>query len=133
MGASTAHRIGVSDLVKALPGMVRHTPEAIIGAATLLTLRAGTRESVGHFFATRARRHPERVFLTSDAARYTYGEANTLVNRYAAVLVEHGVRPGDVVGILAENRPETLLVALAAVKLGAAAGMFNHNQRGEVL
>ena len=133
MGANTARRIGLGDLVRALPGMVRHTPETLLGAATLLTLRPGTRESVGHLFATRARRHPDRTFLTFEDAHYTYGEANALVNRYAAVLAEHGVRPGDVVGILAENRPETLLVAVGAVKLGAAAGMFNHNQRGEVL
>jgi fatty-acyl-CoA synthase len=133
MVPSTAPRIGVGELVKALPGMLRHAPEAALGAATLLTLRSGTRESIGRFFATRAARHPERVFLTFEDVLLTYGEANAQVNRYAAVLRERGVRPGDVIGILAENRPETLLVALAAVKLGAAAGMFNHNQRGDVL
>ena len=132
-GPSSARRIGLGDLVQALPGMARHAPQTLVGAAQLLTLRASTRESIGHFFATRAARHPDRVFLTDDRVQLSYGEANARVNRYASVLAEFGVEPGSVVGILAENRQETLLVALAAVKLGAAAGMLNHNQRGEVL
>ena len=49
------------------------------------------------------------------------------------MLADLGVARGDVVGILGKNSPETLLIALAAVKLGAAAGMLNHNQRGDVL
>lgn len=133
MTSSMSRRIGLVDLARALPGMVRHAPQTAIGAAQLLTLRGTTRESIGHVFATRAARHPDRVFLTFEDATLTYGEANKQVNRYAAVLAEYGVGSGDVVGILAENRPETLLVALAAVKLGAAAGMLNHNQRGDVL
>ena len=35
--------------------------------------------------------------------------------------------------MLSKNRPEALFVALAAVKLGATAGMLNYNQRGDVL
>src|ERR1700716_3460687 len=132
-GPSSARRIGLGDLVQALPGMARQAPQTLVGAAQLLPLRATTHESIGHFFATRAARHPDRVFLTFDGVQLSYGKANAQVNRYASVLAEYGVEPGSVVGILAENRPETLLVALAAVKLGAAAGMLNHNQRGDVL
>ena len=35
--------------------------------------------------------------------------------------------------MLAKNHPQTLLVMLATVKLGAIAGMLNYNQRGHVL
>lgn len=55
------------------------------------------------------------------------------MNRYADVLRGRGVDRGDVVGVLAKNTPEALLIALAAVKLGAAAGMLNYNQRDDVL
>src|SRR5258706_5981344 len=104
-GPPSARRIGLADLVRALPGMARHAPLTLVGAAQLLTLRATTRESIGHFFATRAARHPDRVFLTFEGVRLSYGEANARVNRYASVLAEYGVEPGGVVGILAENRP----------------------------
>ncbi|HEV2780607.1 MAG TPA: long-chain-acyl-CoA synthetase [Actinophytocola sp.] len=132
-GPATARRIGLTDVVRALPGLARHTPQIARGALDLLTLRPTTRESIGHVFATRAARHPDRPFLVFEGRRYTYGEANAWVNRYASVLAGRGVEAGDVVGILATNRPETLLAALATVKLGAIAGMLNHNQRGEVL
>src|SRR5690606_16256887 len=80
-----------------------------------------------------ADRNPERTFLRFEGQSLSYGDANAQVNRYAAVLTSQGVRRGDVVAVLMGNRPETLLVALAAVKLGAAAGMLNTNQRGDVL
>lgn len=43
------------------------------------------------------------------------------------------MRRGDVVGVLMTNRPETLFVVLATVKLGATVGLLNHNQREQVL
>ncbi|HEU5473183.1 MAG TPA: long-chain-acyl-CoA synthetase [Actinophytocola sp.] len=130
---TATRRIGIGDLLRALPGMARHTPQAARGAFELLTLKPTTRASIGQVFAGIAARHPERVFLTFEGAALRYGEANARVNRYAATLSGRGVRAGSVVGVLATNRPETLLVALAAVKLGAVAGMLNHNQRGDVL
>jgi fatty-acyl-CoA synthase len=132
-GSSPARRIGLGDLVKAVPDLVRYGPEIARGAAELVTIRPGSRGSVGQVFARRAARHPQRVFLTYRGRPLSYGEANEQVNRYAAVLAQYGVGSGSVVGILATNRPETLLVALATVKLGAIAGMLNHNQRGDVL
>lgn len=131
--AAHARRVGLTDLLRAFPDMVRHGPRIARGAFELVRLRATSKESVGQVFAKLAARHPDRTFLTFEGTRHRYGEANALVNRYAAVLAEHGVGSGSVVGVLAENRPETLFAALAAVKLGAAAGMLNHNQRGEVL
>src|SRR5262249_365894 len=132
---SAARRIGLGDLVRALPDLARHAPQTLIGAARLLTLRAGSPTSTAPRSATSpplAARPPDRTFLTFERTRSSYGQANEQINAYAAVLADHGVGPGDVVGILAENRPDPLLVALAAVKLGAIAGMLNHHQRGEV-
>jgi fatty-acyl-CoA synthase len=132
-GPSTVRRIGLTDVARALPGLAKHAPEVARGAFDLLTMRSTSRASIGQVLATRAARHPERTFLVFEDRRYSYGEANAQVNRYASVLAGHGVDAGSVVGILATNRPETLLVALATVKLGAIAGMLNHHQRGEVL
>ncbi|HVK20370.1 MAG TPA: long-chain-acyl-CoA synthetase, partial [Actinokineospora sp.] len=72
-------------------------------------------------------------FVRFEDSELTYGEANALVNRYASVYAAHGVGPGKTIAVMAGNRPETLLAALAGVKLGAAVGMINTNQRGDVL
>jgi fatty-acyl-CoA synthase len=132
-GSPANHRIGLGDLIRALPGVLRHGPQSARGALELLTTTPSSRASIGMVFAGIAARHPRRTFLTFEGAAYSYGEANAKVNRYAATFAAQGVEAGSVVGIMATNRPETLLAALAAVKLGAIAGMLNHNQRGEVL
>ncbi|SDC78160.1 long-chain-acyl-CoA synthetase [Actinokineospora iranica] len=126
-------RVRATDVLRALPSMTFDGPRMAFGAIGLLTMRPADRESIGHIFQRAAAKHPQRPFIRFEDREITYGEANTIVNRYAAVLAEHGVHPGHTVGILAGNRPETLLAALAAVKLGAAAGMINTNQRGDVL
>ncbi|MFC8044311.1 long-chain-acyl-CoA synthetase [Nocardia sp. NPDC057353] len=126
---SAPSTVGLLDIVTRLPGMVPDAPAMLRNAVGLLT---GGR-SVGYAFQQVAHRVPDRVFLRFEGAAFTYREANAEVNRYAAVLTAAGVRRGDVVGILLQNRPEALFAVLATVKLGATAGLLNHHQRGEVL
>ncbi|GGC73280.1 long-chain-acyl-CoA synthetase [Hoyosella rhizosphaerae] len=125
--------VRLADAAKALPALVPDAPRMVRGAVKLLSTTAKTRNSVGRVFQRAAAAHPDRPFLRFEGKDVTYREANDQVNRYAAVFAENGVTRGSVVGVLASNRPSTLLVALAAVKLGAVAGMLNYNQRGDVL
>ncbi|MBU4616411.1 long-chain-acyl-CoA synthetase [Rhodococcus sp. GG48] len=129
---AAASTIGLVQLALQLPRMATEIPSLARGALGL-TRKPDARESIGRVFQDLARRQPDRPFIRFDGASISYRQANERVNRYADVLVQQGVERGDVVGILMKNRPETLLLTLAAVKLGAVAGMLNHNQRGEVL
>lgn len=113
-------------MVPDLPNMVRHVPGMIVRPPA-------AKRTIGQIFAKRAAAHPDRPFIRWHGESMTYGEVNRQVNRYAAVLAERGVGVGDVVGILAKNSPTDLMVILAALKLGAVAGMLNYNQRGEVI
>lgn len=119
-------------LLAQLPTMLPDAPSLLRGALGM-TRTPTARETIGSVFQKLAERRPDRPFLRFDGDTLSYGDANAQVNRYAAVLTARGVRVGDVVGILMTNRPEALLITLAAVKLGAAAGMLNNHQRGEVL
>nr|WP_238773839.1 long-chain-acyl-CoA synthetase [Prescottella equi] len=129
---AAASTIGLVQLALQLPRMATEIPSLARGALGL-TRKPDARESIGRVFQDLARRQPDRPFIRFDGASISYRQANERVNRYADALVQQGVERGDVVGILMKNRPETLLLTLAAVKLGAVAGMLNHNQRGEVL
>ena len=129
---AAASTIGLVQLALQLPRMATEIPSLARGALGL-TRKPDARESIGRVFQDLARRQPDRPFIRFDGASISYRQANERVNRYADVLVQQGVERGHVVGILMKNRPETLLLTLAAVKLGAVAGMLNHNQRGEVL
>ena len=128
----TTARIGLGHLATRLPKLL---PDAATMAAGGLGLLLGpdTRQSIGLMFQRLAARHPERPFLKFEGATWSYGEANAQANRSAHALAARGIRRGDAVGVLMRNRPETLLLILGIVKLGATAGLLNHNQRGDVL
>ncbi|MFC7618469.1 AMP-binding protein [Actinokineospora soli] len=123
----------ITDVLRAVPSLTIDMPIMLRGAVGLLTLKPTATASIGLVFQQAAAAHPDRPFLRFEGVDLSYGEANKRVNRMASALAQRGVKPGATVGIMAANAPNTLLAALAAVKLGAAAGMLNHNQRGEVL
>uniref|UniRef100_UPI002454FB52 AMP-binding protein n=1 Tax=Nocardia abscessus TaxID=120957 RepID=UPI002454FB52 len=124
--------VSLIDLARNLPAMALDAPGMLRNALGML-VTADSKSSVGLYFQRNAHRHPDRVFLRFEGAAYTYGEANAQVNRYASVLAARGVGRGDVVGVLMTNRPETMFVVLATVKLGATVGLLNHHQRDRVL
>ncbi|MFI5777918.1 long-chain-acyl-CoA synthetase [Nocardia sp. NPDC051570] len=124
--------VSLFDLARRLPGMAWDAPGLLRGALGML-VRSHDRSSVGLYFQRAADRFPDRPFLRFEGRDYSYGSANAEVNRYADVLTARGVGRGDVVGVLMTNRPETLFVVLATVKLGATVGLLNHNQREQVL
>jgi fatty-acyl-CoA synthase len=66
-----------------------------------------------------ARRLPEREAVVGPGGRYTYRQLRGEVRRMARALHGLGVRPGDRVAILMGNRPEWIIVDLAAALLGA--------------
>jgi len=103
------------------------------GLLNMALLRPGWRGSIGSVLERHARRNGGRIALAFEERRWTYAQLNAWANRIAGVLRARGVRPGDAVAILMENRPEILACVAATVKLGAVAGMLNYNQRGEVL
>jgi fatty-acyl-CoA synthase len=132
MGAEARHKVGLLEIATTLPRMTTALPSVLRGVPGLLR-KPDDKESIGHIFQRVAAKTPDHPFVRFEGDTLTYGQANDLVNRYASVLTDRGVQRGDVVGVLAKNSMRTLLVALAAVKLGATAGMLNFNQRGEVL
>ena len=62
---------------------------------------------------------PEAAWLMADDRRITFGEAQRLVNRYARGLQARGIGRGQVLTMVMEPSPEVVLLALAAVRIGA--------------
>ena len=75
-------------------------------------------------------KHRDGVFLLWEGRSITYGEANAAVNRYAHVYKQLGLRAGDAVALVMDNRPEFLWHFLAAGKLGAIASLINTHNTG---
>jgi fatty-acyl-CoA synthase len=66
-----------------------------------------------------AARDPAREFIVGAGARLHYAEARARARQLARGLRRLGVRRGDTVALLMENRPEWLLVDFAVTLLGA--------------
>jgi acyl-CoA synthetase (AMP-forming)/AMP-acid ligase II len=69
---------------------------------------------------------PDRVAVICDARQVTYAQLEERANRLAHHLADHGVGPGDHVGVHGRNSIETLEAMLAAYKLRAAAVNVNY-------
>ncbi len=81
--------------------------------------------TVGGLFRMQARRQPDRIALVQDGRQLTYLEVNARVNRLANSLAARGVRGGDRITILSENRIEYVELQLAAAKLGITVACQN--------
>ena len=59
---------------------------------------------------------PHAAAILYENRRYTHRDVHELSNRSANWLASLGVRNGDVISVLLENRPETLLIIAGIVK-----------------
>jgi fatty-acyl-CoA synthase len=69
--------------------------------------------------------YPDRTAMIWRHRRWTYKEFAELVGRFAAVLRGAGVQRGDVVSVMAHNRPEMLAAHYAIPMLGAVLSTIN--------
>jgi long-chain acyl-CoA synthetase len=69
--------------------------------------------------ARQARERPERIAFVDDVRALTYGELAATTARLAGHLQERGVRPGERVLLLLDNRVEVAEACLAGPRAGA--------------
>jgi fatty-acyl-CoA synthase len=83
--------------------------------------------------AEQAAKTPNAVAVICPHRTYTYRELNEGANRHAHWAKAQGVRKGDVVALLMENRAEYLMAWMGVVKLGGIMALINTNLRGTPL
>ena len=131
--AEKIRNVSFLNVVRGAIAIIPELPTTLRGVTALLTTRPEKKKSIGLLLEQHAALQPDHVALRYHQQTLTYRELNKRANRLAHLLMAQGVRSGDSVGVLMENRPEALIAVLATVKLGAVAGMLNTSQRGEVL
>lgn len=110
--ARPLHRLTLADDgEKALLRQWTQGPELAIPAKTVPTL-----------IEERAATDPDRVAVVADPTgeRLTYRQLVDRSTTLARVLLAHGVRPGDLVGVCLERGPELIVALLAVLTAGAA-------------
>ncbi|HSZ11068.1 MAG TPA: long-chain-acyl-CoA synthetase [Rhizomicrobium sp.] len=75
------------------------------------------------------REKPDNIAVLHQDRIITYRDLNEGANRYARWAEGQGIKRGDAVALLMENRPEFLMAWLGIVKLGGIVALINTNQR----
>jgi acyl-CoA synthetase (AMP-forming)/AMP-acid ligase II len=99
----------------------------------VLLYRTDSHETIAAQLQGHAERTPEQPFLYFGDRKYTYAEANALINQHMHAYRALGVESGDTVAILLENRPEFLWHMFALHKLGAVSSLINTNLQSDAL
>ena len=86
---------------------------------TASLIRRASHSTVSSMLSDRARSTPERPALQAGERIWSFVELDARANRLARVLLEIGIKSGDRIAILSENRPEYIEATLAAGKIGA--------------
>ncbi|MBP6014871.1 MAG: long-chain-acyl-CoA synthetase [Alphaproteobacteria bacterium] len=84
---------------------------------------------IEHWAATRGR----NIAIYFEDRRYTYAEYDAQANKYARWAQSIGLKRGDAVALLMENRPEYLFAWTGMVKIGVAVALINTNLREKAL
>jgi acyl-CoA synthetase (AMP-forming)/AMP-acid ligase II len=83
------------------------------------------RLTVYELFRAQVRRAPERIAIESGAVSQSYATLDARVRALSSALLKLGVRRGDRIAILSENRPEYVETELAAACIGAIVACQN--------
>ncbi|MFV0386297.1 malonate--CoA ligase [Paracoccus sp. (in: a-proteobacteria)] len=76
-------------------------------------------QTIHESFTASAAAHPEKaLFERPDQPAISYGEALDLVHRFASVLGDIGIRPGDRVAVQTDKSPEAICLYLATLQVG---------------
>ncbi|RJP82913.1 MAG: long-chain-acyl-CoA synthetase [Desulfobacteraceae bacterium] len=119
-----------------VPGIVSklvRLPSVVNAIKSALHVKDDDYLSLGWKIEENARLYPDRPAILCENERLTHREYNEAVNRYCHYLLSEGVKKGEPVVVMLENRPEFLMVAGALAKIGAIASLINTNQRNQVL
>lgn len=84
-------------------------------------------------FDSLAAAHSGRPYVITDSRGYSYRDLREWSRQLARGLHEIGVRPGDRVALVIDNRPEFVAVKLAVARLGAVAVPVNFSYRADEL
>ena len=115
-----------------VPREVTQKRLAVLSAGTL-RYTPSQKFTVADRIEERAAADPDRVFAFFEDRRVSYGELNRRANRVAAASLELGLRRGDVVSLMMENRPEFISTWAGLAKLGVTTALINTQLRGDAL
>ncbi|WP_071872349.1 long-chain-acyl-CoA synthetase [Atopomonas hussainii] len=130
---SQADLITPSRFIRQLPSQLPRLPRLLKGLYYAGIRNRDKPLSLAWALQKATERNPDGLAVLDEQRRLTYRQFNAWANRLAHVFKADGVKHGDVVAIMLENRLELLATLAALTKLGAIGALINTTQRGKVL
>ncbi|MCB0510984.1 MAG: AMP-binding protein, partial [Bacteroidetes bacterium] len=126
-------QVGLFEIIGKLPSVIKDLPK--IGKAVIynFTTNVESEVSIGNIFEETVQKFPKQPCIYYLDRKWTYQEFDEWCNRLANHFVAIGIKKGDVVAVLLENRPELLAVSMALSKIGGIAALLNTAQRNKPL
>jgi citronellyl-CoA synthetase len=125
--------ITATDVAERIPKLLKKMPHMIHGLILANDTRPNKPMGFGFEFERATRENPYGIALYYLDVQYTYTQFNEWANKIAHYLLSCGIKKGDVITVLIENRPELLVTSLACAKVGAIAALVNCSQTGKSL
>lgn len=99
--------------------------KALSKATKVKPLPKDTKLSLGLMVEKRAAEAPQNIMCVFEGKTIRWGEFNEYANQIAHNLKNQGIKKGDAVAVLMDNRIENMACVTALCKLGAVAAMIN--------
>lgn len=96
-------------------------------------IKPNSPDTVADIIEKWARQTPKATAIVFEDRSYTYKEFDDQANRYARWAQSLGLKRGDSVALLMENRPEYLFAWAGLVKIGVIVALINTNLRERAL
>ncbi len=116
-----------------VPGLVAGLPGLVKGLRLGYPPKKETTVGLGWCVEEAVRKNPNGDAIVYEDRTLSYSEFNAWINRIANVLIGRGIKKGDTVAVMLENRPELLATMTALAKIGAVSALVNTSQRSKVL
>ena len=130
---SHADLITLPRLLSRLPRLLIDLPGIVKGLHIGNRSRGDYPVSLASCIEQAARDNPDGVALIQGDEQLSYAEFDRWANQLAHYLRAQGLRQGDSVALMFENRFELLAGVVACAKLGAVSALINSSQRGRIL
>lgn len=116
-----------------LPGLIAGLPGMIKGLKLGNPPKEEVTVGLGWCVEEATRKNPNGDAIAFEDRIISYSEFNAWSNRIANCLISRGIKKGDTVALMIENRPELLVTMTAISKIGAVSALVNTSQRNKVL
>lgn len=116
-----------------VPGLIAGLPGMIKGLRLGNPPKKEVTVGLGWCVEEAARKNPNGDAIVFEDRTISYAEFNAWANRIANLLVSRGIKKGDTVAVMIENRPELMVTVTALAKIGAISALVNISQRNKVL